>query len=40
MEGVAKMSILGMMIVGALAYMVYDIGRTYAEKRAEHEGDR
>ena len=29
------MSIIGLAIVGAFAYMLYDIGKTYAEKRAQ-----
>ena len=33
------MSIAGLIMVGAFAYMVYDIGRVYAEKRAEREGE-
>lgn len=33
------MSIIGMIIVGALSYMVWDIGRVYAEKRAKREGE-
>ena len=33
------MSIVGLIMVGAFAYMLYDIGRVYAEKRAEREGE-
>ena len=34
------MSILGLIIVGAFAYMLYDIGQTYAEKRAKHKSEQ
>ena len=38
-EWEAEMSIIGLIMVGAFAYMLYDIGRVYAEKRAEKEGE-
>ena len=33
------MSIIGLLMVAVYAYMLYDIGRVYAEKRAEREGE-
>ena len=33
------MSIIGLIMVAAFAYMFYDIGRTYSEKRAERKGE-
>ena len=38
-EWEAEMSVIGLIMVGAFAYMLYDIGRVYAEKRAEKEGE-
>ena len=37
--GGIKMSIIGLIMVGGFVYMLYDIGRVYAEKRAEKEGE-
>ena len=32
------MGVIGLIMVGAFAFMIYDIGQTYARKRAEKEG--
>jgi hypothetical protein len=33
------MGVIGMVMVAAFTYMIYDIGRVYAEKRAERKGE-
>ena len=34
------MGVIGMVMVAAFTYMIYDIGQTYAKKRAKKAGEK